>query len=89
MLITELSITEKRDVSSAKSLLSDDKPLAKSLIYIKNNNDPKMEPGGTPALTLIHEEDCSFNTTICFKTFNKSPDIPFSCNSNIRPSYQT
>ena len=44
MLITELSITEKRDVSSAKSLVSEDKALAKSLIYIKNSNDSKMEP---------------------------------------------
>ena len=55
-----------------------------------------MEPSGTPALTLVHEEDCPFNTTLCFlfvkkyfKTFNKLLDILFSCNLNIRSSCQT
>ena len=55
-----------------------------------------MEPWGTPALTLVHEEDSPFNTTLCFlfvkkflKTFSKLPDILFSCNLNIRPSCQT
>ena len=48
-------------MSSAKSLVLEDKPSAKSLIYIKNNNGPKMEPWGTPALILVHEEDCPFN----------------------------
>ena len=48
-----------------------------------------MEHWGTPALTLVHEEDCWFNTTLsiyqkCFKTFNKLPDIPFSCNLYIK-----
>ena len=87
---------EKREVSSARSLVLEDKPSAKSLIYIKNNNGPRMLPRGTPALTLVHEEDYPFNTTLCFlfvkkcfKTFNKLPDIPFSCNLKIRPSCQT
>ena len=58
-----------------------------------NNNGPRMEPWGTPALTLFHEEDCPFDRILCilfvkkcFKTFNKLPNIPFSCNLNIRPS---
>ena len=53
--------------------------LAKLLIYIKNNNASRMEPWGTPALTLIHEEDCLFSPlfSIVSKTFNKLPDIPF------------
>ena len=57
---------EKREVSPAKRLVLEDKPSIKSLIYIKNNNSPRMEPWGTPALTLVHEEDCPFNTTLCF-----------------------
>ena len=43
VVITESWITEKREVSSAKSLVLEDKPSAKSLIYIKNNNGPRME----------------------------------------------
>ena len=96
VVITETWITEKREISSAKSLVLEDKPSDKSLIYIKNNNGPRMEPWGTPALTLVHKEDCPFNTTLCFlfvkkcfKTFNKFPDIPFSYNLKIRPSCQT
>ena len=38
--------TEKRDVSSAKSLVVDDSPQLRSLIYIKKNKAPKQ----------IHEE---------------------------------
>ena len=55
-----------------------------------------MAPQETPALTLVHEEDDPFNTTLCFllvneyfKTFNNLPDIPFSCNLKIKPSCQT
>ena len=87
---------EKREVSSAKSLVLEDKPSVKSLIYIKNNNGPRVEPWGTPALTSVHEENFPFKTILCFlfikkcfKTFNKLPDIPFSCNLNIIPSCQT
>ena len=93
VVITESWITEKREVSSAKSLVLEDKPSAKSLIYIENNNGPRMKPWGTPALTLVHEDHCPFNTILCFlfvkkcfKTFNKLPDIQFSCNIKIRPS---
>ena len=96
VVITESWITKKREVSSAKSLVLEDKPSAKSLIHIKNNHGPRMQPWETPALTLVHEEDCPFNTTLyflfvkkCFKTVNKLPDIPFSWNLNIRPSCQT
>ena len=74
----------KREISSAKSVVLEDKPLAKSLIHIKNNNGPRMESWGTPALTLAHKEDCPFNKIVCFlfakkcfKTFNKLPDDPF------------
>ena len=86
----------KKRISSAKNLVLKDKPSAKPLIHIKNNNDPRMEPWETLGLNLVHEEDYPFNTTLyflfvkkCFKTSNKLPDIPFSCNLNIRPSCQT
>ena len=49
--------TENREVSSANSLALDDKPSGKSLIQIKKSNGPKIDPWGTPALTLVHEED--------------------------------
>ena len=86
---------EKKISVISKSLVLEDKPSTKLLIYIKNNSGPRMEPWGTPALTLVLEEDCPFNTTLCllfvkkcFKAFNKLPDIPFSCNLNIRLSCQ-
>ena len=48
----------KREVSSAKSLVLEDTPSTVTLIYIKNNNSPRMEPWGTPTLTLDYEEGC-------------------------------
>ena len=36
--------TEKRDVSSAKSLVADDSPQLRSLIYIKKNKASKTDP---------------------------------------------
>ena len=36
--------TEKRDVSLAKSLQFGDTPFDKSLMLIRNNNGPKLEP---------------------------------------------
>ena len=54
-----------------------------------------MEPWGTPTLTLVHEEDCPFNTTLCFlldekclKTSNTLSDVPFLFNVSIRPLCQ-
>ena len=49
--------TENRAVSSANSLALDDKPSGQSLIQINKSNGPKIDPWGTPALTLVHEED--------------------------------
>ena len=43
--------TEKRDVSSAKSLTVEVTLSDKSLIYTKKNRGPKMDPFGTPAGT--------------------------------------
>ena len=54
-------ITENNDVSSAKILIFADNPSDKSLIYIRNNNGPTMEPWATPALTSYQSETCPFN----------------------------
>ena len=97
VVIIKSWITGKREASLAKSSVLDDKPSAKLLRYIKNNNGAIMESWGTPALTLGHEEYYyPFNTTLCFlfvkncfKAFNKLPDILFLCNLNIRPFCQT
>ena len=89
-------ITENKDVSSANSLAFEGNPSDKSLIYIKNNNGPVMEPWGSPALTSDQSKTCPFNKTLCFlflrksrKRFSKLPDIPFSFNLKMRPSCQT
>ena len=44
-------ITENKDMLSANNLAFEDNPSDKSLIYIKNNNGPSMDPWGTPTLT--------------------------------------
>ena len=42
-----------REASSANSLHSLVRPSGKSLIYIKNNKDPRIDPWGTPVLTIM------------------------------------
>ena len=33
----------------------------------------ELQPtGGTPELTLVHKEDCPFNTTLCFLFVKKN-----------------
>ena len=46
--------TENREVSSAKSLGFDDNPFDNSLMQIKNNKGPRIEPCGNLALTAAH-----------------------------------
>ena len=48
--------TEKSEVSSANNLGFDAKLSGKSLIQIKTNSGPRIEPWGTPASALPHEE---------------------------------
>ena len=43
-----------------------------SLIYIKNNNGPRMEPWGAPALTSDQSETCPSNKTLSFLFLRKS-----------------
>ena len=42
----------------------DDNSLDKSLIKVKNNKGPKIEPCGTPALNVAVLETCPFKTTL-------------------------
>ena len=65
-------------------------------MYIKNNNGPKMEPGGMPAVTFHHSDDCPLRRTLCFlslikldKRSKRLPDIPFCDNLKRRPLCHT
>ena len=62
---------EKSEVSSSDNSgfvvrLSD-----QSLIYIRNNKGPRIEPRGAPVSTLAHVEHWSFRATLCFLLLNK------------------
>ena len=88
--------TENKEVSSANSLHSILRPSDKSLIYLKNNKCPRIDPWGTPALTSAQDERWPFKTTLCFllrrkscKMFMISPVIPFWRSLKIRPSCHT
>ena len=79
--------TQNRGISSANSLGFEIKLSERSLINIKKKRGPRIDPWGTPALTLAHEEYWPFKTTLCFLAsrksiikFNKSPLTPFCFN---------
>ena len=89
-------ITENKDVSSANSLVFEDNLSDRSLIYIKNNNGPSMDPWGTRALISDKSDTYPFNKTLCFlflrkshKRFSKLPDIPLCFNLKMGLSCQT
>ena len=63
--------TEKIDVSSANNLAVDEMSLVRSLMYIKKNKGPKIEPCGTPASTGVHAEIWPFSTTLWSLLFRK------------------
>ena len=76
-----LCTTEKREVSSANNLGLDDKSSDRSLIYIKKNSGPRMDP---------------LRTTFCLRFFRKHfikrrrfSEIPYRFNLSIRPSCHT
>ena len=48
--------TEKPDVLSAKCLQFKDTPFDKLLMSIEKNNDPQIEPWGTPELGFSEDE---------------------------------
>ena len=88
---------ENREVSLAKSFGFVIKLLDKSLMYIRKNNGPNIEPWGTPAsILLVYEEYFLFSTTRCFLSYKKSiikfrnfPGITFCFNLYVRPLCHT
>ena len=88
-----LCATENKDVSSANSFALEEKPVARSLIQIKDNKGPRMNSWGTPTIKSAQLETCSFKTTSCFLSFKKSAKssskfllITFCFNLKIIPS---
>ena len=71
-------------MSSANNFAFDERPSARSFIYIENRSGPSMEPWGTPTLTSSQEEFCPLRTTLCFlflkkfdNSFKRLPDETF------------
>ena len=63
---------------------------------MRNNKGPKIEPCGTPAVTLSQDECWPFRTTRCFrqerksrKRFKRFPEIPFWFSLRSKPSCHT
>ena len=63
---------------------------------MRNNKVPKMDPCGTPALTVFQDDSFPFITTICFllvkyylKHKSKFPTIPIFFNLKRRPLCHT
>ena len=84
--------TENSDVSSIKCFAFEFESLGKSLMQIKNNKGPRIDPCEKPALTSAYDKCWPFNTTLCFLQLKKSvisPDIPLCCNLKSKPSFQT
>ena len=40
--------------------------VARSLMYIRNNNDPRIEPWGTPVVIVSKGDFMLLNSTYCF-----------------------
>ena len=83
-------------MSSANNFAFDDRPSARSFVYIKNSSGPSIDPSGAPALTSVQEEVCPLETTLCFlflkkfdNKFKRLPDMPFCFNLKIIPSCHT
>ena len=64
-------ISKNKDVSSADHLAFEDNPSDNFLIYIKNNNWPRIEPWETPALASDQSGTCPFNKSLCFLFLSK------------------
>ena len=77
----------------AKSLAFEVDPSDKYLIYIKNNNGPRIEPYGIPALICDHFEVRSMKRTVWYLLHKNEPKyfshIPMHFNSYKRPTCQT
>ena len=88
--------TEKRKASSANNLGFEDKSSDRSLIYIKKNSGPRIDPWGTPARTLVQDDVWPLRTTLCLRFFRKHfikqrrfSEIPYWFNLSMRPSCHT
>ena len=66
------STTRYRVVSFANNFGLDAKSSDKSFMYIRKNNDPSIEPCGTPTSIAALEECCPIRTTLCFHQYRKS-----------------
>ena len=60
-------VTENGDASSANNFPLKDRSPDKLLMYIKNNNGPKMEP----AVTFHHSDVWPLRRTVCFISLKK------------------
>ena len=85
-------VTENRDALLANNFALEDRSPDKSFMYIKNNNCPKMEPPGTPAVPFRNLDVLPLRRTLCFLSLKKLdkwskrlPDIPFYHNLKRRP----
>ena len=67
-----LFTTEKRDISSTKSLQFDKRLLGKSFTWMENNKGSTIKPCGTPAVALSQDECWTLRTTRCFWQETKS-----------------
>ena len=91
-----LRTTKNNEVSSANNFAFDERPSARSFIYIKNRSGPSMEHSGVPALTSAQEEVCPLRTALCFlflkkfdNRFKRFPKTAFCFSLKIRPSCDT
>ena len=62
-------------------------------MWIRNNKGPKIEPCGTPAVTLSQDECWPFGTTRCFlqkiKSCKSFKRLPFWFSLRSKPSCHT
>ena len=82
-------------MSSAKSFTMDEVPLVKSLMQIRKNSGPRIEPCSTPALIFSHSDVFPLRATLSnlfdrkfLISSNKSPVIPKDLILNIKPGNQ-
>ena len=66
----------KSGILSASSLVTEVNSSVRSLMYIKNNNGPKMEPWGTPASIWKQFEDCVLRATVWFLSLKNESASP-------------
>ena len=90
-LLTNLSITEKSETFSAKSLAFDVIPSERLFVYNKNKNGTKIDPCSTPTSVLDHEGSWPFNTTLRFLSSENLATHPAAkrCSNFLTTSFYT